>query len=88
MSDKSYDTDWSVRATEAALDAFDRTSFLDLERHKGPELAMWHLLVGMQELCARKGINFETLQSEASEGFREMVDNGSISLPGSTALGR
>jgi len=79
MSDN--DNDWSVKATEAAIEAFDARSGLDLDRDKGPGLAVWHLLVGMQELCARHGLDFDDIQKDAVREFRNMVDNGSISIP-------
>jgi len=80
------DTDnWSVKATSAAIDAFDAHSGLDLETDKGPGLAIWHLLVGMRELCALQGIDFDDIQKDAAREFRNMVDNGSILVPAPAA---
>jgi len=80
-----YDPDWSVKAAEAALDAFDAKACLDLERDKGPSLAMWHLFVCLHELAARKGIDLDKEFKDATREFLDMVDNGTITIPAPTA---
>ena len=56
-----------VTAANAALDAFEAATKLDLERDASSEVAIWHLLVSLRELAVSENLDFADIARDAAQ---------------------